>query len=140
MLALCHGTFDLLHIGHVEMFREARSLADTVIVSLTADEYVNKGPGRPIFNEWERYHMIRACRYVDIVDIVRAKTGESVIREYKPDLYVKGADYLVQDKHGSLDKERKLVEELGGRLYIAKHAGWSSSKLIERIRGENAGR
>jgi rfaE bifunctional protein nucleotidyltransferase chain/domain len=138
MRALCHGTFDLLHLGHVEMFREAKAMADEVIVTLTSDEFVNKGPGRPIFSEWERFAMIRACRYVDTVEIVRERSGISAIRRYKPDLYVKGADYLVQDKHGALDKERLLVEELGGRLYIAKHAGWSSSKLIERIRGEHA--
>lgn len=137
MIALCHGTFDLLHLGHVLMFQEAHSLVgDTgdVVVSLTADEFVNKGPGRPIFNEWERAKMIAACKYVTEVQICRERTGETMIRKWCPDLYVKGADYLVLDKHGHLDAERKLVEELGGRLYIAKHAGFSSSELIRRLR------
>ena len=103
MRALAHGTFDLLHLGHVRMFAEAKRVADTLIVTLTADEFVNKGPGRPIFTEMERLDMIRSCRYVDIVEVCRERTGEAAIRKWRPDLYVKGADYLTVDKHGNLD-------------------------------------
>jgi len=49
-LALCHGVFDLLHPGHIQHFKVARKLAEVLIVSITADVFVNKGPGRPIFN------------------------------------------------------------------------------------------
>ena len=50
-IALCHGVFDLLHIGHIKHFKEAKSLGDILIVSLTPDIYVNKGPKRPAFKE-----------------------------------------------------------------------------------------
>ena len=50
-IVLCHGVFDLLHIGHIKHFNEAKNLGDILVVSLTPDKYVNKGPGRPAFNE-----------------------------------------------------------------------------------------
>ena len=136
-LALCHGTFDLLHLGHVKMFSEARALVGVegrVVVTLTADRWVNKGPGRPIFLEWERKAMIEACRYVDFADIIDEKSGLSAIAKYRPTFYVKGKDYLVADKHGALKDEEALVQSFGGRLYLAEHAGYSSSAIIKRIR------
>lgn len=136
MIALCHGTFDFLHVGHVLMFAEARTLCDELIVTLTADIYVNKGPGRPVFNEWERLQMVRACRYVTHAEIIYEASGAAAIDKFKPSIYVKGADYLVMDKHGALGLETDLVERHGGRLYIAKHAGWSSSKLIARLKDD----
>ena len=50
-IVLCHGVFDLLHIGHINHFKEAKNFGDVLVVSLTPDIYVNKGPGRPAFNE-----------------------------------------------------------------------------------------
>lgn len=136
MRALCHGTFDFLHVGHILMFAEARTLVDELVVTLTADVHVNKGPGRPVFNEWERLQMIRACRYVSHAEIIYEASGMTAIDKYRPQIYVKGADYLVIDKHGALGRETELVERYGGRLYIAQHAGWSSSKLIARLKDE----
>ena len=50
-IVLCHGVFDLLHFGHLEHFKEAKQKGDILIVSITPDRFVNKGPGRPAFNE-----------------------------------------------------------------------------------------
>jgi rfaE bifunctional protein nucleotidyltransferase chain/domain len=139
MIVLCHGTFDLLHLGHVRMFAEAKRLCGglaTLVVTLTADEYVNKGPGRPIFSEHERAEMIRAVRYVDVVEVIYESSGRKAIEIFRPRFYVKGADYLVADKHGALEAERGLVERYGGELYLASHAGYSSSAIVERIRRE----
>ena len=139
-LALCHGTFDLLHLGHVKMFSEARALVGVegrVVVTLTADRWVNKGPGRPIFTQQERKEMIESCRYVDFADIVDEKSGLSAIRLYRPNYYVKGQDYLIVDKHGALKAEEELVQSYGGRLYLANHAGYSSTAIIQRIRNAN---
>ena len=49
-IVLCHGVFDLVHIGHIEHFQEAKNYADILIVSVTSDKFVNKGPGRPFFS------------------------------------------------------------------------------------------
>ena len=57
-IVLCHGTFDLLHIGHIKHFKEAKTLGNKLIVTITSDKYVNKGPKRPAFNE--KY---RLCYY-----------------------------------------------------------------------------
>ena len=91
-IALCHGTFDLLHIGHIRHIARASQIADVVIVTLTADAYVSKGPGRPVFNEDLRAEQIAALADVDFVAINFAVTAVNVIELLKPDFYVKGSD------------------------------------------------
>src|SRR3982750_4739052 len=68
-VALCHGVFDLVHLGHVRHILAARNEADVVIVTVTADRFVNKGPGRPIFPENMRAEMLAALGTVDWVGI-----------------------------------------------------------------------
>jgi rfaE bifunctional protein nucleotidyltransferase chain/domain len=132
-LVLCHGTFDLLHIGHMRFFEAARALGDILVVTLTADAFVNKGPGRPIYSEEERAYALSRLKGVDIVDISRGKTGVEMIRKYRPDVYAKGADYHVADKHGALDIERMAVEAHGGRLAILAEELDSSTELLGRV-------
>ena len=132
-LVLCHGTFDLLHYGHLKMFEEAKILGSTLVVTLTADQYVNKGPGRPIFSQKERAYSIYKSRDVDVVEICFHKTGLPMIEKYRPDIYVKGQDYKTEDKHGSLDIEKRAVEAYGGKLVIIDQPLFSSSTLIERV-------
>lgn len=134
VLVLCHGTFDYLHVGHKRHFQAAKALGDFLVVTLTADEFINKGPGRPIFTHDERAEMIQALRYVDMVEVCHHKTGLPMIEKFKPSIYAKGGDYTVQDKHGSLECERLAVEAHGGRLVLTEHGGFSSSMLIERLR------
>ena len=64
-IVLCHGVFDLLHIGHIKHFKEAKNLGDFLVVTLTPDVYVNKGPGRPAFNEKLRLEAVAALDMVD---------------------------------------------------------------------------
>src|SRR5580658_5352043 len=64
-----HGTFDLLHLGHVRHLEAARRFGDVLIVTVTADRFVNKGPGRPVFSEGLRAEMLAALEYVDWVAI-----------------------------------------------------------------------
>src|SRR3990167_11074467 len=66
-IAHCHGVFDLLHIGHIRHFKRAREYGDLLVVSLTPDAYVNKGPGRPAFNEQLRAEAIASLDCVDYV-------------------------------------------------------------------------
>lgn len=135
VVVLCHGTFDFLHWGHVQHFREASELGDWLIVTLTADAFVNKGPGRPIFNEQERAGMIRELRCVDEVHINHAPNAIPVIERFRPQIYCKSADYAVQDKMGFLALEIAAVEACGGRFVMTGHyGGFNSSKLIERLR------
>lgn len=131
-----HGTFDYLHYGHLRMFEAAKKMGSMLVVTLTADQYVNKGPGRPIFSQNERAYCISKCKDVDKVEICFHKTGIPMIEKYQPDIYVKGADYKIQDKHGALGLEKQAVESFGGKLVIVDTPLSSSSALIARLRNE----
>ena len=68
-IVLCHGVFDLLHIGHIRHFKEAKNFGDILVVTLTPDQFVNKGPNRPFFNEQLRLEAIASLDAVDFVSL-----------------------------------------------------------------------
>lgn len=126
-VVLVHGTFDLLHLGHVRLFKEAAKLG-RVVVTITADKYVTKRV--PVFNQEQRAEMIRECRSVSEVHIIDEATGISAIKRTRPSLYVKGGDYDGAI-NGTLALEKKAVERLGGSLRIIKNEHeWHSSVLL----------
>ena len=126
-VVLVHGTFDLLHLGHVRLFKEAAKLG-RVIVSITADKYVTKR--RTVFDQEERAEMIRECRSVSEVRIINDATGIPAIQSVRPNLYVKGGDYA-DSINGALALEKKAVERLGGAFRIIKmEHEWHSSALL----------
>lgn len=133
-VVLCHGVFDLVHMGHVRHFEAAHREGDVLIVTLTADRYVNKGPGRPIFPEPIRAEMVAAIEYVDYVAINDHPTSEPVLDTVRPDVYVKGSDYEnpEDDVTGKILAEREVVEKHGGRIVFTKDITYSSSSLINR--------
>ncbi len=133
-VALCHGVFDLVHLGHVRHLEEARGFGDVLVVTLTADAFVNKGPGRPVFAEFQRAEMLAALDYVDHVAINNGPDAEQVIRALQPDFYVKGSDYANadQDVTGKIAVERAAVEAGGGKLVFTDDITFSSSELINR--------
>ena len=74
-----HGTFDLLHLGHVRHLEAARKLGDVLIVTVTADRFVNKGPGRPVFNAELRAEMLEMCiRDSSITVLTKAPTSYTI--------------------------------------------------------------
>ena len=133
-VVLAHGTFDLLHMGHVRHLEQARALGDVLLVSITADPYVNKGPGRPVFSGPLRAEMVAALTYVERVTVNDYATAENVIRAVKPDIYVKGSDYaqVEKDVTGKISDERAAVEEHGGRIHFTYDITFSSSSLLNR--------
>ncbi len=130
---LAHGCFDLLHLGHIRHLQEARKLGDRLVVSVTGDEYVSKGIGRPHFSEEQRSTALRALGCVDQVVICRAPDATSVISEIKPQIYVKGVDYK-GDAGPGLAREQAAVEAVGGRLVFTDSEKFSSSRLINAER------
>jgi rfaE bifunctional protein nucleotidyltransferase chain/domain len=134
-VAHCHGVFDLVHPGHVVHFREARKHGDLVVVTVTPDRLVNKGPGRPIFNEHLRLETLGALEYVDYVALNQWPTAVETIRLLKPDFYVKGADYgdRSADLSGKIGEEEDMVRQVGGRLVLTEGFSSSSSYLINRF-------
>ena len=131
-IVLCHGVFDLLHIGHINYFKEAKSLGDILVVSVTDDKFVNKGPGRPAFVIANRIKFLQEINCINYVCISSFKTAENIILNLKPNFYCKGEDYsLNQIKFdANLKKEITAVKSSGGKFKTIKQPSYSSSKII----------
>lgn len=134
-IAHCHGVFDLLHPGHVQHFLAAKKMGDVLIVSITADQHVNKGPGRPLFSESIRAETIASIEAVDYVFVSHYPTAIEAIKEVKPDFYVKGNDYQIasDDVTGMILLEKETVESFGGQISFTNEITSSSSKLINQF-------
>ena len=131
----CHGVFDLLHPGHVQHFLAAKKMGDILIVSITADKHVNKGPGRPLFDELIRAETIASIEAVDYVFVSDYPTAIEAIKEVKPHFYVKGSDYQIasDDVTGMIVLEKETVESFGGQISFTNEITSSSSKLINQF-------
>jgi rfaE bifunctional protein nucleotidyltransferase chain/domain len=128
----CHGVFDLMHPGHVRHFEAARAEGDVLIVTVTPDRFVNKGPGRPVFNERLRSESVAALGSVAFVAITESPSAEDVIRRLRPSVYVKGSDYadVKNDLTGKIADERRAVEQVGARIHFTTEIAFSSSNLL----------
>ena len=131
-VALSHGVFDVLHIGHKRYFEVAKSYADILIVSITTDKFVKKGPSRPFFNQNIRSEMVASLDMVDYVVLSNSETAVNVISKLKPNFYVKGQDYknLKSDITKNIFKEKKAVEKNNGQLIFTDEIQFSSSNII----------
>lgn len=131
-IVLCHGVFDLVHPGHLEHLVRAKSFGNILIVSITADKFVNKGPNRPYFNENQRASFLASIEIVDYVFVVNSDSALPAIRIVKPDFYVKGPDYrnLEEDITGKINLEKAEVESNGGSLVFTEGFTSSSTMLI----------
>lgn len=136
-VVLCHGVFDLLHYGHIEHLQEAKSQGDILVVSVTAAKYVNKGPGRPYFNDRQRMSFLASIEFVDYVLLSEAVTVHDIVKYVQPDIYVKGSEYAVaqNDVTGNINSEQEIVEKYGGRIYFTKGEVYSSTKLLNKFFG-----
>jgi cytidyltransferase-like protein len=134
-IALCHGVFDLLHIGHIRYFEQAKRYGDILIVSLTSDNFVNKGSGRPFFKMSDRIAAVSALQVVDFVITSNNATAVDVIKKIKPDTYFKGSDYKnhKSDFTYGIKKEIAEVKKYGGKVEYGSTKMYSSSKIINQI-------
>jgi rfaE bifunctional protein kinase chain/domain/rfaE bifunctional protein nucleotidyltransferase chain/domain len=130
----CHGAFDLMHIGHIRHLAEAKKRGDFLCISVTADEFINKGPGRPVFNHNLRAEALAALGIVDLVTIVHHTTAIPAIDVLRPDFYVKGSEYEEDDDDatGNIRHERERVEQFGGKLIFTDDIVFSSSTLLNQ--------
>lgn len=131
-VALCHGVFDLVHPGHIIHLEQAKSMADVLVVSITAAKYVRKGPGRPYFDDEMRMKFLAAIECIDYVMLSEGYTVDDIIENVEPDIYVKGEEYAKaeDDITGKIAEEAALVERHGGRLGFTTGQTFSSTKLI----------
>ena len=128
----CHGAFDLLHPGHIRHFEAARQEGDVLIITLIPDEYVNKGPGRPVFNQRLRAESVAALEVVDWVAINEWPTAVETIRKLQPDVYVRGNEYARRedDLTGKIYDEEEAILAVGGRIHFTDDITFSSTKLL----------
>ncbi|MCI8873766.1 MAG: adenylyltransferase/cytidyltransferase family protein [Lachnospiraceae bacterium] len=132
IIILCHGVFDLIHPGHIIHFQEAKKMGDILVVSITAAEYVRKGPGRPYFDDEMRLKFLSAIECIDYVMISEGYTVDDVIESIEPNLYVKGEEYAKaeDDITGKIQEEIDLVRSHGGDIAYTTGRVFSSTKLI----------
>lgn len=131
-VVMCHGTFDLMHTGHVRHLQRARREGDVLLVTLTGDKFVNKGPGRPVFGEDLRAETLAALACVDYVAVNYEPAAMNAIATVQPNVYVKGSEYraAMDDVTGNIDRERNAVEEAGGEIFYTDEITFSSSSLL----------
>ncbi|MBI5787359.1 MAG: adenylyltransferase/cytidyltransferase family protein [Candidatus Schekmanbacteria bacterium] len=132
-VVMCHGCFDLMHPGHIKHFQSAKAFGDVLVVTVTPDEYIDKGTGRPVFNQNLRADSIAALECVDYVAINKWPTAESTLRLLRPDIYVKGQEFQkLEDKTGKIQKEYDTVKEIGAQIKFTQEIVFSSTKLINQ--------
>lgn len=131
-IALCHGVFDLVHPGHIIHLQQAKQMADILVVSVTASEFVRKGPGRPYFSNEMRLKFLEAIECIDYVMLSEGYTVDDIVESVEPDLYIKGEEYSKEseDITGKIATERELVEQHGGKIAYTTGQVFSSTKLI----------
>ena len=131
-IVLCHGVFDLVHIGHLNYFESAKTYGDILVVSVTSDEFVNKGPKRPFNKANSRLRMLESLDIIDYVFLNDKKTSVNVIEILKPDFYVKGPDYKnnQDDITQAIKDEVKAVKKSGGKVVYTSDPVQSSSNLL----------
>lgn len=135
-LVFTNGCFDLIHPGHIRYLEAARALGDALLVALNSDESVRrlKGVDRPVLPVQARCEIVGALQCVDFVTIFNEATPGSIIDEVKPDILVKGGDWPLDQIVG-----RQTVESRGGQVIrIDFEEGYSTTRIIERIRGSGA--
>lgn len=134
----CHGVFDLLHPGHIRHFKEAKQQGNKLVVTVTSDRYVNKGVGRPVFDENIRMETLSAIECIDYVALNDASDAVELIRCLRPNVYIKGIEYKDHSKDvtDKISQEVKAVEESGGRIHYTDDIVFSSTELISNYFGK----
>lgn len=131
-LVFTNGCFDLIHAGHVRLFREAKARGDVLVVALNDDASVRrlKGPSRPVFPLAERLEILAAISDIDFVTWFGEDTPQRIIAALLPDVLVKGGDWTPDKVVG-----RPEVEAAGGQVVIVPYIkGKSTTNIIDKIR------
>lgn len=130
-VVLCHGVFDVVHPGHIRHLLYAREKADVLVVSITADQYVQKGPRRPHVPQEMRAQSLAVLDFVDYVVISHADDPLEMISLLQPDYYAKGFEYSATARPGHTLREAAVVEGYGGEvLFTPGDFVRSSSALL----------
>lgn len=136
-IVFTNGCFDIIHPGHIDLLGRARKLGTKLIVGINSDASVRaiKGAERPFLSQDERKTILEGLKSVDEVRIFDENTPESLIKEIKPDVLVKGGDWKPEEIIGA-----DFVTQNGGEVYsLPLKDGFSSSKIVEKIKRAESG-
>ena len=129
---MCHGTFDVVHPGHVRHLLYAKTKADVLIASLTADEHIKKGNMRPYVPQALRAMNLAALEMVDYVVVDQDPTPLKNLALIQPDYFAKGYEYTAGAVHPKTQEEIDVLEAYGGEIiFTPGDIVYSSSALIE---------
>lgn len=129
----CHGTFDLVHPGHIIHLEEARALGQVLVVTITGERFVSKGPNRPYFNDVLRAHTLAALTCVDYVVVVPHAGAREAILAVRPTLYCKGEEFRSATKphqRDRIDEDLAAAAEVGARVQFVGSQVFSSTRLL----------
>lgn len=133
LVVMCHGCFDVLHYGHLIHLNSARAKGDYLIVSLAGDAFVNKGTGKPVFDQYKRAAMLAAFSIIDRVVITETLGPFEHIKALRPHFYEKGPDY-----DDATAPEADLVRQCGGEIVFTENSKDVSSSDILKCLKETA--
>ena len=131
-IILCHGVFDLMHLGHLKHFQKAKLLGGKLVVTVTPAKYINKGINRPIFSDQNRLEFLSHIEEIDYIALNEWPSAIETISLLKPNFYVKGNDYKKNktDITGNIKKEIKAIKSVKGKIVYTNEITFSSSNLI----------
>jgi cytidyltransferase-like protein len=135
-IILCHGVFDLIHQGHLLHFKDAKKICGggTLIVSVTDDPFVNKGPNRPYFTANQRLMMLENLSIVDYVYLSKYPNAINALKTFLPQFYVKGQEYknFSKDITGNIIKEIEFAKKIDCKVIYTNNEVYSSTKIISK--------
>lgn len=130
-IVFTNGCFDLIHPGHIKVFRESKKRGDVLVLGLNSDSSIRKikGEGRPILNEKSRVDILKSIVYIDFIILFDEKTPLRIIKAIKPDVLVKGGDWRIDKIVGG-----DFVRSYGGEVFQVKlQRGFSTTGIIKKI-------
>ncbi len=132
-IGLCHGVFDIIHAGHIRHFEDVKKKCDILVVTVTEDKYVLKGPNRPVNNHFLRAKVLDSLKYIDYVAINYASDATNPIKLLEPNFYFKGKDYFnKKDLTRRLYKEVKAIKKIKGKIIYSNTPLNSSTEIINK--------
>jgi rfaE bifunctional protein nucleotidyltransferase chain/domain len=135
-IILSHGCFDVFHVGHLNYLKESKNIGGILVVSVTADNYINKGPDRPLFSIKERLSIIDELKCVDYCCISNDFTCIDIIKKLKPNFYTKGVDVKGKESiiGSNLYNECEELDRVNGKLtFVNSNTSTTSTKIYNTI-------
>ena len=133
LIGLCHGVFDILHFGHIRHFLAAKAMCDELVVSVTSDRYVNKGPGRPVFSLEQRIEVLSSIAVISRVIASDCPNGLQSLQQIRPGIYFKDVEYR-GSVHPGFVAEQEYCAAHRIRLVFTEELRSSSTAALQKLR------